>query len=88
MAILANGRPLITTEPSSPIPELIHGENVWLTPIDDTVALKEAISQLAADPDLRIRLGRGAALLSKSFSWDRIAQQTSAFFEAITNLDP
>lgn len=87
MAILANGRPLITTEPSSPIPELIHGENVWLTPIDDTVTLKEAISQLAADPDLRIRLGRGAALLAKSFSWDRIAQQTSAFFEAITNLD-
>lgn len=88
MAILANGCPLITTEPSVPVPELIHGENVWLTPIDDTVALKEAIWQLASDLDLRIRLGKGAALLSKSFSWDRIAQRTSAFFEEITKPGP
>lgn len=87
MAILSNGRPLITTEPAIPVPELIHGENVWLTPIDDTAALKEAIEQLADDPDLRIRLGKGAAELSKAFSWDRIAQQTSAFFKEITNLE-
>lgn len=87
MAILANGRPLITTEPAISVPELIHGENVWLTPIDDPVSLKEAIEKLAADPELRIRLGRGAIELSKAFSWDRIAQKTSAFFEEITNLE-
>lgn len=87
MAILANGRPLITTEPSIPVTELIHGENVWLTPIDDTVALKEAIEQLAADPNLRMQLGNGAVELSKAFSWERIAHQTSSFFEEITDLN-
>lgn len=87
MAILANGRPLITTEPRFPISQLVHGENVWLTPVDDLGALVEAIRRLAIDDGLRARLSAGADLLSNSFSWDKIAQRTEAFYEEILNLE-
>ena len=87
MAILANGRPLITSDPILPIPELVHGENVWLTPIDDHNAFKEAIEILAEQSSLREMLGEGAAKLSESFSWDKIAKQTATFYKEIINLE-
>ncbi len=83
MAILAHGRPLITTQPKTAIPELIHGQNVWLAPVDDPEALKEAIKRLAADPEKRNQLGVGAKQLSQLFTWDKIAKRTSAFYEEI-----
>lgn len=80
MAALAHGRPLITTRPASPVPELRHGQNVWLVAPDDAAGLKEAIVKLAAEPELRRRLGEAAAQLAGSFTWDKIAVQTASFF--------
>ena len=39
MAVLAHGRPLLTTAPAAPTPELRQGENMWLVPPDDPAAL-------------------------------------------------
>ena len=83
MAILAHGRPLITTKPSTPLEQLVHGENVWLTRVDDPNALRDAIQQLAIDDDLRVRLGSGAKQLSRLFTWDKIALETATFFTEI-----
>jgi glycosyltransferase involved in cell wall biosynthesis len=80
MAVLAHGRPLLTTRPASPSSELLHGENVWLVPPDDATALETAVHTLLADPPLRERLGRGAARLSDCFTWDKIAGETAVFF--------
>lgn len=83
MAILANGRPLITTVPREPIPELSHGRNVWLTPVDDVDTLRQAIQKLSTDETQRIVLANGAQKLAKQFTWDEIARRTSGFIKRV-----
>ena len=83
MAVLAHGRPLITTFPGGPAPELAHGENVWLTPAADAPALTAAIQHLAAAPDTAARLGTAAGRLAQQFDWLPIAHQTSRLFQTI-----
>jgi glycosyltransferase involved in cell wall biosynthesis len=72
-AALAHGMPIITTRPRLPLPELVHGENVFFVPPQDLPALVEAIRYLAGAPALRRALGEGARELSTQFHWDRIA---------------
>ena len=83
MAVLAHGRPLVTTTPTAPAPELRHGENVWLVPPDDATALAAAIPLLAADPGQRAQLGRGARELAGLFDWGRIAGLTADFYAEV-----
>ncbi len=83
MAVLAHGRPLITTAPASPTPELVHGENVWFAPVDNPAALADTIGSIAADPALRAKLGEGAVCVADLFTWDKIAAQTAAFFHEL-----
>lgn len=80
MAVLAHGRPLITTTPATPTPELVSGQNCWLVAPDDPDALRDAIGTVAGRPQLRQTLGVGAAQLAGQFSWDRIAQATADFY--------
>lgn len=83
MAVLAHGRPLLTTYPTAPMPDLVHGENVWLVPPDDPSALRSAAQNLLADPEWRARLGRNAARLADCFTWDKIARETAVFFTSL-----
>jgi glycosyltransferase involved in cell wall biosynthesis len=77
MAALAHGRPIVSTRPQVPLPELHDGENILLVPPDDPDALAVAVARLAADSASRQRLGAGAGELSRQFTWDRIAARTA-----------
>jgi len=79
MAVLAHGRPLLTTTPAMPTPELIQGENVWLAAPDDAAGLATAVQTLIANPNLRAQLGQRAAQVADLFTWDKIAQETAVF---------
>jgi glycosyltransferase involved in cell wall biosynthesis len=83
MAVLAHGRPLITTAPAESSPEFRHGENMWLVKPDDPAGLVEAITSLTADAELRARLGQGALELAASFGWDAIAARTADFYAEV-----
>ena len=83
MAALAHKRPLISTLPQIPTPELVHGENCWLVPVDDVDALAQAIQTLWSDEKLRAKLGNGATAVADLFTWDKIAAQTLNFFQEI-----
>lgn len=85
MAVLAHGRPMITTLPTEPTPELVHGENVWLVPVGNPALLSEAVRTVAMDEDLRHRLGDGAAKTAGLFTWDQIARSTVAFFAELSD---
>jgi glycosyltransferase involved in cell wall biosynthesis len=87
MAVLAHGRPLVTTIPSAATPELIDKENVWFVPANNAKALSEAIKKLAADEDSRVALGKKAAKTANLFSWQHIARSTIAFFDQVTGAD-
>ena len=75
MAALAHGLPVISTEPAVPIPELQHGQNIWLVPAQSPQALALAAEQLWQDRPALQRLGEGARQLSLGFTWDAIARR-------------
>ena len=81
MAALAHGCAVISTEPEMPAPALVHGENCYLVPANDADALTAAIRTVTTNPTLTATLEAGAALCASQFSWDKIAQQTVAFYE-------
>lgn len=86
MAALAHCRPLITTTPATPTPELVHGRNVWLVSPDDAAGLAAAVQTLLADPALRQNLGKAAAQTSELFTWEKIAGDTAVFFQQLLAL--
>jgi glycosyltransferase involved in cell wall biosynthesis len=75
MAAIAHSLPVISTEPAVAIPEIVHGETMWLAPVGSAEALADAIGCLWNDPDLRQRLSAGSAQLARRFTWEAIAQQ-------------
>jgi glycosyltransferase involved in cell wall biosynthesis len=83
MAALAHGCPIVTTYPSAPVEELVHGENVWFFAPDDAAALAGVIRVLMQNDDLRQRLGSGAKQAAGNFSWDKIAHRTVGFYQSI-----
>lgn len=81
-AALAHGMPILTTQPRGMLPELAHGENIYLVPREDPGALARAILELASAPELRRRLGEGAAALSLQFRWPALAADTLKLYHA------
>jgi glycosyltransferase involved in cell wall biosynthesis len=83
MAALAHSQPIISTRPAVELPELVHGENVWLVPPEEPEALAAAITTVAAEPSSRLRLAREAGELSIQFSWQSIAERTADLFTRV-----
>ncbi|NLE76769.1 MAG: glycosyltransferase family 4 protein, partial [Chloroflexi bacterium] len=83
LVALTHGLPTVTTTPAVRTPELRHGENVWLAPARQPTALAEAIAQLAAQPQLRARLGAQANQLGVLFRWETIAQRTQEAYREV-----
>lgn len=83
MAVMAHGRPLITTHPTVETPEIKHGDNCWLMSPGDAVGLAAAVKKLAGEPALRQQIGDGARATAALFSWERIARETAEFFEKL-----
>jgi len=80
MAALAHGCAIITTIPALPMPEVRHGENLFLVPPGDPDTLAAALQIVTSDEVLRRRLMDGAQALYGLFTWERIATQTAALF--------
>lgn len=83
MAALAHGRCLITTTPTTATPELVHGRNVWLVPPDAPAALAEAIQTVLGNATLRQGLESGATQVADLFTWEKIAGETTVFFQQL-----
>ena len=86
MAVLAHGRPLVTTSPGKLEDGFEHDKNMWLVPPDEARALADAVRLLGSDAARRTRLGQGAKELAKSFGWDAIARQTAEFYEELVSI--
>ncbi len=84
MAALAHGCAIISTTPSSPLPEIHNGVHMRLVSPGDADALAGALRELAAEPGLRARLQAGARRLHFDFGWDQIASRTAAVFAAVS----
>lgn len=82
-AALVHGCAIVTTTPQDGTHELRDGDNVALIPSENAPALATTIKRLWRHPALRAQLGKNAATLATTFSWDTIATQTSAFFDEL-----
>ncbi len=83
MAAICHGCAILTTTPGVGIPEFVHGENLWLVPAGDEVALEDGLKHLVSSPAVRKKLGAGARRLAARFDWQAIARDYVACFEQV-----
>jgi glycosyltransferase involved in cell wall biosynthesis len=81
MAALAHGLPIISTALSGipddamrHFPMLEDGESALLVPPDQPIKTAEAVIRLMTGNALRSHLAAKAAVLSRQFEWETIAQ--------------
>ena len=80
----AAGRPLLGTDIPGVRCSVLHGQTGLLVPNKDPAALSAAIGRLAADPDLRARLGRaGRERVEREFSRETVLATLLHFYERI-----
>jgi glycosyltransferase involved in cell wall biosynthesis len=80
---MAAGRPILASDLPSSREFLRHGENAWLVPPDDAVALAEGLARLLGDDALSERLARTAYADAVGFSWDARARRLLDVFGGI-----
>lgn len=81
----AFGRPIVATDVPGCREIARHEVNAFLVPPDDPMALAGAISVLARDPALRLRLGAaGRAMAEREFSSARIGAEIVSLYDSLT----
>lgn len=80
----ATGRAIVATDVPGCREAVVDGETGLLVPSRDPEALADAIATLAADDDLRVRMGQaGRRLAEARFGIDAIAGQLRAVYEEL-----
>jgi glycosyltransferase involved in cell wall biosynthesis len=79
----ACGTPALASDNSALRESVRDGETGFLVPHGDVPALARRMLELAGDPMLVARLGRGARAFAQGLSWDHAAQATEAHLERV-----
>ena len=80
---MAAGLPVVGTRVGG-IPEAVaHGTTGTLVPPNDPLALSEALSALAANPDLRRRMGEAGRIRVREFSAENTEERTRDLYVAV-----
>ncbi len=80
----ALGRPMIASDAPGCREIAVEGVSALTHPIDDAVAIADAIRRMAGDQDMRLRFGAAARqLVEERFSNDIIGAQTVALYESM-----
>ncbi len=101
LAVLGHGLATVSTTPPGPEPSadeglpqgwrgeaaLRHGANIWLVSPHRPDDLVAAVERLAADSELRARVGAGAKNLSQLLTWPAIARQHVELYRQIGEPD-
>ena len=78
---MAAGKAVIASHVGG-VPEIVlDGQTGLLVPPDDAHSLAQAMSRLAADPDLQRRLGAAGRYRAQSFAWPATAQQYLTLYQ-------
>jgi len=84
----ACGRPIITSDRPGCREIVRHGENGWLVPLRDAVALAKALMDLLQSSDTRSKMGScGLTMAEKEFSKELTIFQTFAVYHSCRNDD-
>ena len=78
------GKPVIGTRAAGNELAIRDGVNGYLVPEGDDAALAEALASLAADPDLRGRMGAaGRQMIEAELGWPQLARRYVSHFERL-----
>ena len=77
---MASGRAVVASRIPGYAGVIEHGQDGWLVPPQDPVALALALVRILADRELRERLGAAGARKARSFSWSEIAKRVLAVY--------
>jgi len=80
---LAAGLPVVTTAVGGTELVVNEGSNGIVVPIGGEKAMTEALSDLVADPDKRLRMGAASRSKIESFSLDRMVDETVEVYETL-----
>jgi phosphatidylinositol alpha 1,6-mannosyltransferase len=79
---MAHGRPVVAGNVGGLRDLVVHEETGLLVPPGDVAALREALTRLLGDSDLRRRFGEaGRARIAEHFTWSRFADETLRAYE-------
>lgn len=80
---MSQGTPVITTPNGSGGDIIVDGENGWLVPAADSVALRQKIQDIIAKPSILEQVGKAALKTAESRSWEiygaEVADYLSSF---------
>lgn len=82
MEAMACGRPVIVSEHTFGSDVIEDGVNGWTVPIRDVEAIVDRLRLLAAEPELRRRMGRAARQTAERFTWQRYGDQIAELIGA------
>jgi glycosyltransferase involved in cell wall biosynthesis len=82
------GRPLVATDMPGCREAVISGLNGFLVPIDNAVALADALGKLLSDRSLREKMGRASSqLVEDEFSSEHVKRQLLAVYDSLYSRD-
>lgn len=80
---IQHGKPVVASNTEILGEELRDGETALLLPVDDVVAMSNAIETLLSDESLGVKLSRNLALKARKESWRRVAQMTVELYQGL-----
>jgi D-inositol-3-phosphate glycosyltransferase len=80
---MACGTPVVASGVGGLLYLVRDGRTGFHIPDSDPAALADRLQMLLTDPQLRHELGRHAANVARSYSWERITDQVMTLYESV-----
>jgi glycosyltransferase involved in cell wall biosynthesis len=78
---MQTGKPIVASAAGGNLELIRDGHNGLLVPYGDPAALARALTRLANEPDLALKLGTQAQTDAEAYSWPRLVDETLAVFD-------
>jgi glycosyltransferase involved in cell wall biosynthesis len=83
---LAMGLPIVATDVSGNRDVVAHNQNGILVPLGDSSALRQALIDVAGDPDRYQRMSQTSRRLAEKYTWDTVSAEFERLYaQAIAN---
>ena len=85
---MASGLPVIATSVGGNVELIEEGVNGRLVPVNNVVAMADALAELVDDPTLRQSMGeKGLALVRTTFNWEKTVADYLAVYDTLLGVD-
>ena len=85
---MASGLPVIATSVGGNVELIEEGVNGRLVPVNNVVAMADALAELVDDPTLRQSMGeKGLALVRTTFNWEKTVAGYLAVYDTLLGVD-